>query len=125
MNNDTTTDTMNMIHAFNAFGDALKLMCDHDKFFEHKLEKHWDNPTKLATYLCYRYEKPKGEFLDPWFGCRKPNIDFIKVDNLSMKAIERLKTFGWKIKVGEWPGVGQQLIIMRPDARCYHSNYEW
>ena len=117
----------NMKYAFKSFAEAVKISGDHNMFFEHKLEKHWDNPTKLAGYLCYRYtnQPEDAEFIEPHFGARRPIAEFIKKDELAMKAVNRIKEYGWQVKVGEWPGLGTQLIVMRNDARCYHSEYKW
>lgn len=121
MNNDI----INISEGLKAFGSAAAMLANHDAFFEHKIEKHIDNPDKLAGYLCFRYSSNTGEFAETYIGDKAPNISDIKSDKLAMRAVEAIKAHGYKVKVGDWPGIGNQLIVIKPNNKCYHSDYKW
>lgn len=110
-----------------AFGSAVINACDHESAFRHKIEKHRNDPRKLAIYLCYRYssQDPNEEFNDVFRGEKEPILEHIKKDIPAMTAIERIKAFGWKVKVGAWPNTGNQLIVVKPDGKCFHSEFIW
>ena len=121
MNNDVIT----ISEGLKAFGKAASMIANHGVFFEHKIEKHINNPDKLAGYLCFRYSSNTGEFSEAYIGDKTPNIEDIKSDKLAMRAVAAIKKAGYKVKVGEWPGIGKQLIVVKPNNKCFHSDYKW
>lgn len=121
MNNDA----INISEGLKTFGKAVSILANHNSYFEHKVEKHINNPDKLAGYLCFRYSSNTGEFAETHIGDKTPNIEDIKSDKLAMRAVEAIKAHGYKVKVGEWPEIGKQLIIVKPNNKCYHSDYKW
>ena len=118
-------DVITISEGLKAFGKVASMLANHDSYFEHKVVKHIDNPDKLAGYLCFRYSSNTGEFVETHIGDKVPNIEDIKSDRLAMKAVDAIKVHGYKVKVGDWPEIGQQLIVIKPDGRCYHSDYRW
>lgn len=110
-----------------AFGNAVISACDHESAFRHKIKKHNNDPRKLAIYLCYRYssQDPSSEFQDVFRGEKEPILEHIKKDTVAMEAIERIKSFGWRVKVGGWPNMGNQLIVVMPNDKCFHSEFIW
>lgn len=122
-----TNEELTIRKGLETFGNAVVTMANHDEFFRHKIQKHKDNPEKIAGYLCYRYssQPTDAEFKEVYIGEHKPTMSDAKSDKLCMEAVEILKSYGWKIKIGNWPEIGQQIIVIRSDNRCYHSDYKW
>ena len=119
-------DINDIKEGFKAFSEAIKIDCNHNANFKHKFEKHFNDPRKLAIYLCERYSsQDPDDYVSVFRDERKPDIEAIKNDELAMQYVERIKSFGWRIKVGEWPNLGKQLIVIKDDGKCFHSEYRW
>lgn len=130
VNNNTNKEEKainDIVDGFKAFGDAVCNMTNHESAFAHKIQKHHDNPRKLAIYLCERYssQDPDDEFADVFKGEYQPNVDLVRRDIPAMEAINLIKDHGWKVKVGEWKDLGPQLIVLMSNGKCFHSNYRW
>ena len=119
---------MTLQQAFEQAGKGIIACADSgEHLLTHKIDKHisLDNPEKVATYLTLMFtsarETPEG-FEDQFVGCIKPvNKEVVNRVPGAVRAIEYLKSKGWKIKLGHIPGYeSRQILVYTPDDKYYY-----
>ena len=124
---------MTLEEAFKCVGASIiASMQEGEALLAHKIDKHigLDNDEKVAFYfihLFYSEREDEDGFIDRFVGNICPaSKEAVNRIPCAVKAIEYLKAKGWRIKIGDYPGYGKQVIASFPDGkRCYHSKWKW
>ena len=121
--------TMN--EAFSSFGNAVINSVNITGKITGKINKHIElgNPDRVAQYFVCLFDSnvpDEDGMLNEWAGDLEPSsTDAVRQAPGADKAIPYLKENGYKLYVGGYKDLGTQLIIIRPDGNCYHSNFIW
>jgi len=111
---------MTISEAFKGVASAINQRGDNE-FYARKISKHINdrNVERVISYICHYFENDS--MID---GQQEPSADTARSTSFIMDAIEFLKSYGYKVKVGQWKNIGRQMIIFRNDE-YYHSNYNY
>ena len=92
---------------FNLMGTAMG--------FNVKLLKHINagDAERIKDYLCAAFDGK-----DPL------NFDTHPCSDMIRAGIDLIKSKGWKVYVGKWKTIGDQLIVVSPEGKYYHSKFE-
>lgn len=83
--------------------------------FNTKVLKHIEqnNPERVKDYVCAAYDT-----FNPDHFKDHPCFEILKDAN------KYLRSKGWKVAMGNWKSIGNQIIIISPDGRYYHSKFQ-
>ena len=111
---------MTLPEAFKGFSSAVIQRGDNE-FYTRKISKHIEarNVERVISYICHYFENDS--MID---GQQEPSANTARSTSFIMDGIEFLKSYGYRVKVGQWENIGTQIIIFR-NNEYYHSNYNY
>ena len=94
---------MTISEAFKGVASAINQRGDNE-FYARKISKHINdrNVERVISYICHYFENDS--MID---GQQEPSADTARSTSFIMDAIEFLKSYGYKVKVGQWKNIGR------------------
>ena len=82
--------------------------------FNMKVMKHMEqnNPERVKDYICAAYDS-----FNPDNFNQHPCAEILRDAN------KFLRSKGWKVGMGIWKNIGNQIIVISPNNDYYHSKY--